>query len=645
MNVIILFLFILSSGGIFSAAYFKKRFEEALPVYTLGNIFIIYVFGLFGFLKQGVYFLVGFSALLYVVSLISILLYRKNLKNHMMGWIGRIFTPGFFFFWITAIVLAFMLKGLLASGWDEFSHWMYIVKIMTMFDMYGTTDCLNAWNSYPSYPPGMAIFQYVVEKIYLFFYHEEIFCEWITFWAYYVLFIAASLPLYSGLKLFGEKGKEVLKAVILSVVILFIPLNFFSNLYHSVYIDPFLGLLVGFCMANIVTKKKEEKDLFYSLYVWFSIASMILAKDVGYMFGTFTAVLFILDYFAREGIKNWNVKKIVMTVITILSVVIPKVSWRLKLKLSETMVRWETHIDFKVLWNVITGKDDSYRTEVYRNYNKAMFERTISLGNTNIQINSFLLVIILALSLYLVLRYLYRKEAITKAQRTIYFAVVTGQLVLYVIGMCVVYMFNFYDYEAVALASCDRYLNIVFLATTLVLVFLFVKAWDISVLEKGRSRVGLLLLLLVLSPLSIILAEFQKESIDKAVQDRTLFMTLSDKIARHTTADDFVHIVAQGCGDQQSPIINIMKFASRPGKICASYSIGVPFFEGDVWTLPVPVEQWQEEYLSGIEYVGILVPNQYFCDNYASAFADPSTIVQNGLYRVNHEDGLLYLVE
>ena len=51
---IVLFL-ILSSGGIFCAAVFGRKYEQVLPLTCSGIVAILFAFGIFGIMNIGVY--------------------------------------------------------------------------------------------------------------------------------------------------------------------------------------------------------------------------------------------------------------------------------------------------------------------------------------------------------------------------------------------------------------------------------------------------------------------------------------------------------------------------------------------------------------------------------------------------------------
>lgn len=65
MVSLIVFFAVLISGGMLGATY-GKLFEECMPVQLLGIVILLYLFGLGGFVKSGVYFILIASAFLLI---------------------------------------------------------------------------------------------------------------------------------------------------------------------------------------------------------------------------------------------------------------------------------------------------------------------------------------------------------------------------------------------------------------------------------------------------------------------------------------------------------------------------------------------------------------------------------------------------
>ena len=65
----LLLLALLSSGCVWGAARFGRRFEHCLPLFLTGLVCVLFLFGLFGLLHLGVYALLLLALLLYAAAL------------------------------------------------------------------------------------------------------------------------------------------------------------------------------------------------------------------------------------------------------------------------------------------------------------------------------------------------------------------------------------------------------------------------------------------------------------------------------------------------------------------------------------------------------------------------------------------------
>ena len=175
----ILFFLLISSGSVFCIAFFKKPFEEILPITIMSIVLLIFVFGICGALYTGVIVSFVISIALYISSAIYVVK-NKRIKAFITGAL----TPGFLIFLLVFFAFSVFNAGKLASTWDEFSHWIDIVKAMTTVDDFGTNP--QSLSTFKSYPPAMSIFQYVLQKIYLFVNPNHDFNEWRNYLAYQI---------------------------------------------------------------------------------------------------------------------------------------------------------------------------------------------------------------------------------------------------------------------------------------------------------------------------------------------------------------------------------------------------------------------------------------------------------------------------
>lgn len=190
---------ILISGSVFGVFIFGKKFEEILPITCMSIVLVLFLFGMVNRLRFGLYFVIITIIILYVISLIYFLKNRKC-KTYFNGF----FSPAFLIFVILFIILYYANSGKLAVEWDEFSHWMDSIKAMTDLNDFVTNPASNSM--FKTYPPGMAMFQYFFQKLYLRLYPNEVFNEGLMFFVRQIFVLSLFFPFLNGLLCGGSHG-------------------------------------------------------------------------------------------------------------------------------------------------------------------------------------------------------------------------------------------------------------------------------------------------------------------------------------------------------------------------------------------------------------------------------------------------------
>ena len=72
MLPLIVFLLVIMSGSFFCAVHFSKRFEETLISTIIVYILFTFLMGLVGLLRFGVYGVLAFSLVLYVLGIMEL---------------------------------------------------------------------------------------------------------------------------------------------------------------------------------------------------------------------------------------------------------------------------------------------------------------------------------------------------------------------------------------------------------------------------------------------------------------------------------------------------------------------------------------------------------------------------------------------
>lgn len=643
---VLLFFCVMLSGSAFCAAKFRQRTDITFPITCMGFDLLLFLFGIAGFLQFGFIVSLLVAIGLWRAAIQEVWKFRNDRERLTRDFLRPLLTPGLLVFAVFMAVQYYALRGSMAHLWDEFSHWIDIVKVMTTLNDFGTNPLSNS--SFQSYPPAITLFQYIMQKIYLLLHPNETFSEWLTYMGYQFYLAAVTLPLFRRVRFRKPFGIILLGAMILGS-----PMLFYKDCYFRSDVDTFLAVLAGAGFSTVIFFKPEEKDWFYSAYIFLVIATLILTKDVGVIFSVFLAILYMGDKWMREGKLSKQFS--ICAAAAGLSVLLPKLLWKWKLAVTHASIRFETHIDTKILFDVLAGRDTSYRAEVLKNYKEALAASQSSLPfHANYWTMFFCTLAVLAIlfAALVFLKEMNRKSAI------FYMSVEIFWLALYVFGMCVIYMFNFSEYEAVRLASLSRYLGIALIALWITIsilfwqvFFLFLKRLPLGKFEKWRRPAAVLLQHLILFPMLLIFLFQIAPNIVKrtnyhiSTEFRAKYEPLTEKIMKHCGGNASIFVVSQATNGLD---YWVLRFSSRPNIInnAWEWSIGDgPFYEGDIYTRVVSPDELREQLTTKFNYIAIYHTNDFFKERYAELFETPADIADNTLFQMNASTGMLHLVE
>lgn len=630
-------MLVISSGSIYGAVALGRRYEETISICCLAIINVLFLFGCIHQLKIGFFVCCVIGCILYVYAIVRLIIERDKIKET----ITRIFTPGFVIFIIFAISFAYIIKGKLGNQWDEFSHWLDIVKVMTTIDDFGTNP--EAHSMFQSYPPAMTLFQYLCEKIWLLQTGtRENFSEWRAYFAYQILSGAIVLPFLSKLK-FAKK--DIIKWVGYLSICFLLPIVFYEDYYVSIYIDSFLGLLTGVGLANVLFEAK--KDFIYYLKQYLIISTLVITKDVGIAFAIFLLILQVLDriYDISERESSIAPKDIICFILGVVALIMPKLLWNWEIIKRGADISFKTQIDWTILWNVIRHRDYSYRATVMSSFITSLSTKYIEIGYTGIHLNYFAIQIINIVLLYMAFDYWTKKGHIASVKKWTYIISIGVLQIAYVCGMCIIYMFNFSEYEATNLASFSRYLNIVFLAIVFSVCLLYMEIISQCInYEKIKFFSILLILCILLSVKSHNVTDlFTKYYVQKSIFERNMYVPLVEKIENVCEDDAHIYYISQGDHGYDRLV---MAFCVRPKWISGNSSIGSAFTEDDIWTVELTTDEWltilsEEDY----DYVAIHKLNDAFYEYYSELFDDVTDIKEDCLYSFDRSNNKLRLVK
>ena len=630
MLAIILFLLVISAFSFFAAFRLGRTFESTMPVSCMGIVLFLFLCGMVNILGLGWILVCIFALAFYGYTFYWLV--KQGAINTVKKNIFNLITPGTVIFIILSVAIAYFNQGRLAMHTDEFSHWLDTVVIMTRIDAFGTATDSTA--IFPSYPPAMSLFQYLLEKINMAVTGD--FAEWKVYYAYQ-LFAVSVMLWFVQLKELPMAKK--LTGIISWPICLFVPLYFFSEVYSSLYIDPFLGVLGGCGFAAISITK--NKDWVYSTYVTMLCAVLTISKDVGIYLALFISLYYFIDYGSRNkavGLQR-NVKNITKyaacCMLPMLGMICAKLLWKIELAVSNTAQKFSQPFDIAGTIDTIRGNGSEFYTTVYDNFRAAITYRYIYYDRLGFNYTSIMVLFVVAFICLHVS--LYRRNVLNKVP-AVAGAVIPGlAIIVYILSMFPLYISRFVEEEAVNLASFDRYCGIMFL-TGLLLMFWMLR--DMLVDADGKVLPVVLACMMLLS-----VQHSKKDDINYYVSRQSVEASQEYRQAINVLAAEINAICEENArilvvGDvSDNPYVPILSTISKPRWFMESsiYFNATPDENGEVG---MSVEEFKELLKTNFDYVAIYRPTGAITENYSSVFIEGSKAEALQVYKVDSKGNL-----
>ena len=610
---LILFFLCLSSGSVYVAARWGRKYEELLPVTGCAIVAVLFFFGVLGRLETGFWAVCALCAGLYLLALL-----RTARKKGWRALAENLFTPGFFLFVLFQLVFAFCNYGRLLAHTDEFSHWGDIVKVLFQLGTFGTIP--EADSLFGSYPPGMALMQYFLQML------SGSFSEWLLYYAYQVFGVTLFMPLCRRIKS-GPLGWLLFAAGVFCA-----PLLFFPAYYQTILIDGFLGLLAGAGICHLAWG--DRKDPVRQLTLCLMVFLLVLTKDAGLLFAMVLALLCWGD--CSKG------QRLPVFLGLCLSLVLPRLLWSLLVAAGGAGVAFGGKIDPVQLVNILLWRDGSTRQVIWERFCRGLIApqiSVISLGELlSVRLPAVAVILGLTVLVAVLLRLSARKQELPASRSREIPAALLVQSVIYTLGLGVMYLFKMSEGESLELAGFDRYLAIAFQPLWTVAVMAL--ALEIPKLPRaaGFCAAGVLLCLLALtSPPRLLLQWGTRQSVAISQEQRSPYQPLIQQIQEQTPEDARIFAV---CQEDLVYDRLVLHFCIRPRTTAQIWSLGS---KGLPWMENLSREQWKQLLLTDYDYVAIYRLNEEFIRRYGSLFENPGDIRENALFRVDRQTEKLVL--
>lgn len=659
MIAAIAFFITTCSGCALISAFFKYRFEQSTAVVLFSLIAVLYFFGLLDLLSIGtIVILIAAGAALIAATV-------RTARNHASREFRRLFfTPGFLLFVIAFLVILFANHGRLVSNRDDFTHWANTVKRMTLLDRFATSA--DSYAQFPNYPPAMSLVQYYLQSVYKAFGNG--FSEWLLYVVFELAVIMLLLPALSRLE---WKKKAILPAIILFFCTCCVPGVLYPDVYRTLMIDPFLGLVAGYAFSILLsTQKRSALD---RIGLALSCAVVTLTKLPGIFFAACITVAAALDAVAEAKTRDAHMlpgaekdgsaavanddcaagqiaktpfaRRYAAAIACGAATLAASVSWNIWLNHDGVQRRFDETIDLTLLWRTLTGQDAGYRSDALAAFFKNIFTGRQSVGTLGlfgIGLSWFALFLGLIGIAAVVSIFLLRKRGYHSRQLLVTLGALFGTCLLYVLGLAVCYLFKFNQMEAARLASFSRYMDI---PLVMVLMALYCPIAEfVCDGEKTGLRIGvaLVLVMLLLAPLKELASFALRQNVAYSLEVRAPYAAITEELTeRIPDPDAKICIVTDGNRDYS---IQLLNFCMAP-VIVSDYSIDVlDVSDNDVYADGFSVEEWEralEE--DNFDYVLMIRVTEGSQEKYANAFLEPDRIADGALFSVDATGRLSYI--
>lgn len=635
MISIVLLILILLIPSFYISKKTNIAIEKVIPITIFSIILIIYVFGLINLLKIGVYCVFLLDFILLIANIVEFikdkkyfnLLLKNLLKPSIVIWIFGI------------ILLYFYYRGRMIVAWDEFSHWGDVVKMMYYNNIYNTNAA--SLSVARAYPPIMSIFQYFVENL-----SFKGFQEHYLFCAYHVFVISLILPFIRNVK-----WREIFKIILILIIILLAPTVFFESpyyYYNIIYIDPFLGIMFGYVMASIFVTK--EYNGFNIICISLALFALTLTKDIAPVF-SFICVLFLFfkfviydkNYKLLKKISKINLKKFFNKTkplwIFFGVVIVSYLTWKINVMLNVKDISSDNPSTIKDVINALLRFEDTYRVTVVNNYMKRLSDyRFVNMGSIYTVTFVFILLSII----------IYKNEDLKVKKHALFgfLSIYIGEF-LYVFLMLVLYILMFSKYEALSLASFERYLSTYLMSILYFLIFITI--YRSVELKKYSVLIILFVFILLNTNISLVKNNFvnYKEITYSTQVMRRQYSdaasSIRSKVDLHKKYKFYI-IVQNSSGTEKWILRYEIRDILKEMNEGFTWSLGEKYNKKDIWTLNISCDEFEKIlFKENYDYVYLFNIDDKFIDKYGKIF-NYNDIKSGQLYKVNRKQNTIELV-
>ena len=620
------------------ALIFRQKFLNSLATSYMAHILLVLLSGLL-FKKLSYGIILGLVLAIFAL-IFGLIKESKKDKAFIKNRLNEFQEDGLFIFLIFYIFCFFINFGKRFTEWDEFSHWgMFLKECIRL-------DCLYCMSplefAHKDYVPAFTLFETIWCKLSGGFSEPNAYraIQMLTFsWIIPIceVKIKSSDASYSAKT---KKKRIMLLAVISTYCILLLLNQPGTSFFHSIYVDLPMGVLLAWCIVEIY-RMKDKRYLVVELMIGLTVltlSKMIAIALLPLVLSLVFARFFIFKDNPEElqnKTKNNYANIIKNIVLLLLMGILPAIIW---LWFNLFVHKWCHTIGNKQSYfgmmassilepfKAIGKSNIEYLGTLRHNYIHAIFyTKLLIIGGSYFLI---LLLIVIALMVFAVLT----KNSYFKKKVCCLNAWIIASGLYYSVLMYYLYATAFTEYEAVRLASYDRYMESFLVTVVLIAIGVY---FEHRIFSGEKQRNGLLTASFALMSYMFL---FHISAFD------TVFTGyISKDINTIWNEWQFANDIIQSCPDAQRIylvsrgdtgwILVKEKYYCNP-IIIGGGSIGPAIDENDIWSIDYSVEEFVDE-LNKYDYICFHKIDDDFKDKYSVAFNDAYTIENGDIYKVS----------
>ncbi len=612
----ILLLILITNTSFFYSIKLNKKIEQTIFLTIASYTTILFIFGLFNNIGIGFYSILIINLVLLIYNLNSLRL-NRSLKEYIL-------TPGYGFFILAFIFFAYICLGRSVYQGDEFSHWALKVKNIYYFNTINITKYTTVFFDYIS---GTCMFNYFCTKL------SGSYKEDLMYFGNNLIIISLLIPATSFFR------KKNLMNYLLFFVILFVPTIVFGKIYDSLFVDGVLGLCFGYGLYSYFLNREDRK--FNAINLTAIMAMLILIKESGLLLAIILYLIVIIYNKIENKTLFKNNKDYLLSIIPALVIT---VAWKTSLKLSAAYITFRTFKPTDSLHNLLTLNLLPYQKEAIVEFIRSFATKPI-LNSSTTYLFPMITVIVLLLGVGLLVLKIYKKDKKNEKIVKYLFIVSIISVFVFAIGLLMLYLVSFTEYEAMRSASFQRYMRTPTVGILLLFTVLIIKKlYDNKSDMLKYIIIGAIAVSIFYDHMSFLNLTFlARREINK---NNTLLSSHEyiKRIDSALTKDDKLLFIANNY-DKGISYYTSKYILGTKQLILRVWSIGEPQEEGDIWTVNFTKDEFKEYLLNNVTHVYIYKYNESFINLYKDLFKDE--IQEDKLYKVVDEGGeaILQLVE